>query len=161
MSVSLLTTVTDESGNPNSSQTSWESTVSDPCPISEAPVISVTWAKSSILRIVRTIRLIDFGAAADMMHRSHANAAFDRIWIIPLAAVLTVFALIVAGVLGRRGQAILEATRLEVQSLRRTLAGILRILEAEIEWVHANRFRHLVHVRFNSERGLQVAIATK
>ena len=39
-------------GSPSSSQTSCASTVSEPWPISEAPVISVTWAKSSILRIV-------------------------------------------------------------------------------------------------------------
>jgi hypothetical protein len=52
MSVSLFTTVTAESGRPSSSHTSCASTVSEPCPISEAPVISVTCAKSSILRIV-------------------------------------------------------------------------------------------------------------
>ena len=52
MSVSLLITVTAESGNPSSSHTSCESTVSEPWPISDAPVISVTCAKSSSLRIV-------------------------------------------------------------------------------------------------------------
>ncbi len=52
MSVSLLTTVTADIGSPSSSQTSCASTVSEPWPISEAPVISVTCAKSSILRIV-------------------------------------------------------------------------------------------------------------
>ena len=44
--------VTAESGSPSSSQTSCESTVSEPWPISEAPVISVTWPKSSSFRIV-------------------------------------------------------------------------------------------------------------
>ena len=52
MAVSLLTTVMAEIGRPSSSQTSCESTVSEPWPISEAPVISVTLAKSSILRMV-------------------------------------------------------------------------------------------------------------
>jgi hypothetical protein len=42
MSVSLLTTRTAEIGSPSSSQTSCASTVSEPWPISEAPVISVT-----------------------------------------------------------------------------------------------------------------------
>ncbi len=52
IAVSLLTTVMAEIGRPSSSQTSCESTVSEPWPISEAPVISVTLAKSSILRMV-------------------------------------------------------------------------------------------------------------
>ena len=52
ISVSLLTTRTADSGSPSSSQTSCASTVSEPWPISEAPVISVTAPKSSILRMV-------------------------------------------------------------------------------------------------------------
>ena len=51
-SVSLLTTRTALIGRPSSSQASCASTVSEPWPISDAPVISVTAPKSSILRIV-------------------------------------------------------------------------------------------------------------
>jgi hypothetical protein len=52
IAVSLLITVIADIGNPSSSHTSCDSTVSEPWPISEAPVISVTWPKSSSFRIV-------------------------------------------------------------------------------------------------------------
>ena len=47
--VSVLRTSTRPSGMPSSSATIMASTVSDPCPISLAPVISETFPKSSSL----------------------------------------------------------------------------------------------------------------
>ena len=49
--VSLLTTSTRPSGTPSSSATIMASTVSEPCPISLAPVSSETLPKSSSLRM--------------------------------------------------------------------------------------------------------------
>jgi hypothetical protein len=49
--VSSFTTPTRPNGTPSSSATIIARTVSDPCPISLAPVISVTFPKSSSLTI--------------------------------------------------------------------------------------------------------------
>ncbi len=74
--VSELTTSTRSSGTPSVSATIIASTVSDPCPISVAPVISETRPKSSQLDDgAAAVRAVDARAAADVEHAGVADAA--------------------------------------------------------------------------------------
>jgi len=123
----------------------------------EAPVITVTCAKSSILRIVRNVRRIDLRAtprAASRRCRRRVSGSRAR----PVRRVLAVLPPVVRP-LADDGEAFLEAAALKCMPCGVT-RRVLRILQRKSSGVHSDR-RASLSMWFRRKGALQIAVAAE
>ena len=106
------------------------------------------------------IRLMNLGAAGVVDGRGEADAFLVAAGLVPLRRVVLALSAVVAGP-GGGFQALRERALAQEGLLRRVFAGLLRVLEMELEWVDVHHVGQHVHLLCGGVSGLDVAVSAE